>query len=62
MMGVWMVLGKVICLVGITWLPKDVVLAMTDPVADPVKHMLMDLDHFCLMLSLAMPVAVVLSV
>ncbi len=43
MMGVQMVLGKEICSVGITWLPKDMVLASMDPVVDPVK---MHVDGF----------------
>jgi len=61
-MRFWVVLGKVVCLVGVTWLLKDVLLTLANLVLYPIKLHANDLEHFCLMLLLAIPVAVVLSV
>jgi len=43
-----MVLGEVIHLVGVTWLPKDVVLTLAGPVTDLIKMHVNGLGAFLL--------------
>jgi len=42
------VLGEVVCLVGVAQLPKDMVLPLPDPVADPIKMNVDGLGTFLL--------------
>jgi len=48
MMRIWVVLGEVICFVGSTWSPKDVILALMDMITNPIEAHVNGLGPFLL--------------
>jgi hypothetical protein len=60
-MGRWIMLGKVVSLIGFPGFQWTMNWSCFDPVADPVD-ISMDLDRCCLAVSLAMPIANLLYV
>jgi hypothetical protein len=54
--------GEVIHFIAFSQVPIDMILFLFDVIPNPIKCISIALDHFCLMVSVVIPVAVVLSV